>query len=249
MKILLCVVVGSLAWATPLLGQGVSGHVYITLGDGSSQLVRGSEIRLVCASEASVPLVDSALALVRAVGTATERSLREAGQVVGRTPDDIMNNMVLQSGIATYSRVFLPRLNSALVGFLESGSIGVSRTTFEGAYSLNDVAPGSYYLFARYKTNFNDGIWLERIDVPLEQAISVDLSNHNLVDLRELSALDHVEQSVETIDGQIARWASNAQKMGFAQGKVAVAEQAGRAELPALFKGGLPCTRSKPPAE
>lgn len=224
--------------AVPAAGQSLDGHAYITLGDGSSQLLRGTEVALVCATPSALALTDSSVVAMERAGTASEQGISQAMDASDGSP----TGLARVSGMVHFSKTFLPRLAEAFWQQLMSGAVATTRTTFDGAYTFSDVEPGEYWVVARYKTNFNDAVWREPVSVAADEGATVDLSNFNMIDLREALALDAVDDRAEWVESMVIRYFSN-DRLAFLQGQQVVETDARQMDVGPTLRRQIDCTQ------
>jgi len=83
------------------------------------------------------------------------------------------------------------------------------RTSFEGRFLFEHVPLGSYFLYSRYKTNFNDGYWIVPVVAVAERGVDQDLASFNMHDLLVLLRYRELEEARGQIDSLVQRLPSN----------------------------------------
>jgi len=214
----------------------ISGHAYVTVGDGSSQLMRGAEVMLTCASAEYRTATDSGLAALTTVGTRSETLLMQFLSTAGPSQTTVAQ----LAGAVAFAEAYLPRLSAAFYDQLTAGAVARTRTTFEGAYTFPDLRPGTYYVVARYATTLNDIIWRQLVTVTATAPVTLDLANFNGIDMKRTLRLDAVVQHRGGVDAMIARLYPK-QRASFLAGQDQARQQALSAALPSALTRGAIC--------
>jgi hypothetical protein len=76
----------------------------------------------------------------------------------------------------------VPELDARVFDVISRHAVRETRTDLHGHYRFDDVPPGTYLLFAHYKTAFDDSAWL--VEVNAAKDVSQDLANFNMHDPR-----------------------------------------------------------------
>ncbi len=201
----------------PLAAQGIAGHAFITPPSGSSEVLRGHTVHLLCAS-GNV----SALAGQRTAGLETVGA--KVFQVINPEPipDPSHQQLAALSGTVSFAAIYLPRLINTFTDQFGPAILQSARTDFQGAYSFEGMAPGSYFVMSVYSTEAADVYWLVPVSVSGRQVALVDLGDFNLTDLRRLVRLDAVIRKRAWVRQMVATYVTNpTDQIAFANGELA----------------------------
>lgn len=138
------------------------------------------------------------------------------------------------NGQLVYALHFVPRLVQKYYNYFEGSGILNARTTFEGKYQFQNIEPGDYVIYHRYKTNFNDGFWAVPVTVRSGTTVEQDLSNFNLRDSKELFDSESLSELNEQITS-LAKTMGDQIYLSFLQGEVEVMKKAASAKIPNDF--------------
>lgn len=187
----------------------LSGHVYVTLQSGESNIGRGIEVILIKDNEG----FKNGQTQIAAVETALKEKINRG--TAKATDIDQINPLSELIGLA---KRHIIEINM----FYAASAFQKARADIEGFYQFTGIPTGQYYLYARYQTSMDEGHWF--VPIILQGGISqeIDLSNHNLInDSAEL----HVEVLRIKLDGAFQIMAAvGASRVSIAEAQLAAAE-------------------------
>jgi hypothetical protein len=232
-----------LSAAAPVVAQappgaaGVSGHAYVSLADGSSQLLRGTEVLLACATPRSAMTMNASMAVMATAGKASLQELANAMPSGNAAPKDF----AAYAGALGAADGYLSRLPAALYEQMTSFAVLRTRTSFDGAYAFANVPQGQYFIIARYATLNNDMVWSLPVTITAATGSVIDLSNFNGLDVRrtlQLPAIADRRRALEQlVMAQFPRYLAE-----FTDGMARAASQAATAAVPSIFVTRPGCT-------
>lgn len=169
----------SLLNISPKYGD-ISGHVYITLGSGESHIARGLDLYLIPKAE-EFEKGKNDLETIRSKIISYKNSVfSNIDSILNSTNPFYINQPVAESigHLAAAINSVDEYIEKSFLFFIGSAR-GSIKTNFEGEYRFEKITPANYYLFAKYKTNFNEGYWLVPISIVAGKTITIDLENSN----------------------------------------------------------------------
>jgi len=178
----------------------ISGHIYITVGSGESFIARGIEVYLI-PKTIEFDVRNQKLDDIRSeIVSCSNRVISETSFETYNAMQVALKNISSLSEAWRLSREFI--IKSSI--FYSGSATELTKTNIEGEYKFEKINPSDYYIYVKYKTNFNEGYWFVPITVKADTVITLDLDNSNFFDeesavqrkeiehLKELLA-DHVE--------------------------------------------------------
>jgi len=153
----------------------IYGHAYVTVGSGESYMARGIDVYLIPKSpefdKRNTDLEKNKLKIL-SYKTNVLINVPSEGQAVAEHIGRLATAINLVKEYIEKSEIFY------------SGSASeVTKASYEAEYKFEKIIPGNYYLYAKYKTKFNEGYWLVPVIVGKNKAIAVDLDNSNFFDV------------------------------------------------------------------
>jgi len=185
----------------------ISGHAYITVGSGESNMARGIEVYLIPNS----PEFNKKNAIL-------EKNMAGIISYSNNVLSSMSTNFnEVATGIGNLSAAFYmvkEYKEKSYIFYIGSAKESV-KTNFEGEYKFEKIISGDYYIYAKYKTGFNEGHWLVAVSVKPNNITNLDLGNSNFFDeerrfgTREIIAkkellADHLEQITRIRNGNLA---------------------------------------------
>lgn len=137
----------------PVIHQGIQGKASITLKQGQTNPLDGLEI-LLCKPEAEKAVIET----------------RDAKWLENATPRSFGNG---------YDNLDLPAIGRAALPF----EVQRTKTDGFGRFTLADTPPGSYVIYAQYKSRYAAGYWLIPIKVEADQVTPLEISNDDMKEI------------------------------------------------------------------
>ncbi len=172
---------------TSAVTGAVSGHIYVTLADGSSQDLRGAEVFLLCGGQEIQNRIGSLEASMTQAGT----NLR----AVLSSPDDGPEAQGRYVGAAGFGGEYMPRVAKAYGDALIANAIRTGRSTYDGTYRFDSLPPGDYIVVSRYSTNAALGYWHVSVTISAGSTAETDLATFNIFDVHAALAIDRIVEA------------------------------------------------------
>lgn len=187
----------------------ISGHVYITLGSGESNILRGLEIVL----SKATPIFIEKLSKVKAHESKILDMVEDVTKKNYRWIEELQKKPLLERGSLNLRKDIPIKLDelSTLGGLIKRYEIlsyaffhnyadYTTRTNFEGKFEFKDLQQGKYYIYAKYETVLDAGYWLIGVEILQDESlIEIDLSNHNLLDLKTKMRIEEIKWEEEIL--------------------------------------------------
>lgn len=173
-----------------------SGHIYVTLGSGESQIVRGAEVFLIQKNEIFLKGLLQLEKVKLQIATDAEKIFKEMNAIrnsdrgIGYKNDD-MRKKIEELAIVRHDAMEFIEKNEE---FLKGLSKEKAKATYEGEYTFQNIPVGEYFVFSKYQTNFNNGYWIVPVSIEQNQAVTADLDNQNMEDAKRILRLERMEQ-------------------------------------------------------
>ncbi len=177
----------------------ISGHVYVTLGSGESNIVRGNNVYLIKNTQLFNEKNKKIAAIQKTIISKIANII--SNLISGASHGSILEDISYQSGLICAGKGMAKRHMLESEKFYSASAQLVVATDVEGGYNFENITPGSYYLYAKYKSSFNEGYWLLHIIIESNNN-KVDLNNSNIIDennLFSMAVLDSTEQDLISI--------------------------------------------------
>lgn len=154
----------------------ISGYVYITLGSGASNILRGLEVYLIKDTSSFAGKIEKVMEYENKISNVIENALQEVQQ--NSSSSMSFNNITVNMGKLSSCMGFMKRYEILSNAFFSKSGDYIARTSYEGKFEFRDLHQGKYYIYARYKTALDTGYWLVETEIKQEKPIlETDLSN------------------------------------------------------------------------
>ncbi len=155
----------------------ITGNAYITLGGGTSNILRGLKIYLIPDSkefQASLEKIRTIGNTIQAQTTLTTENFLSQGS--RRSVTDMSKFYGMFAATLGFS---LRHIDKCYSFFSDSATL-VTKTNVEGKFAINKLPAGKYYLYAKYETTLDEGYWLIPVEIQAASSVEVTLDNDSL---------------------------------------------------------------------
>lgn len=168
----------------------ITGNAYITLGGGTSNILRGLKIYLIPDGkefQASLEKIQTIGKTIQAQTTLTaEDFISQGSRLSGTDMSKFYGMFAANLGFS------LKHIDKCYSFFSDSATL-VTKTNVEGKFTINKMPAGKYYLYSKYKTTLDEGYWLIPIEIQAASSLEVTLDNDSLNNERQYLRFESIE--------------------------------------------------------
>lgn len=175
-----CTVCGTKLSNSPLQqpdrNAALKGTAYINFGEDNSNVLSGITLHLIPKSKK----FQTALGKIQTIGKNLQAQINLTkqnfySQVTPLATDDIEKFYAIFAVSCGYTLKHINKCHYFFTGSATSST----KTDPDGTFTINPIPAGKYYLYAKYKTESDDGYWLIPIEIKPGPAVEITLGKEN----------------------------------------------------------------------